>query len=60
MILKIYRTITNNSFKSTKTKFISIPLEFDAIFKVACNEYYTSRIHKLDTSRRLKSILWYI
>ena len=42
----IYRTITN-SFKSTKTKFISIPLDFDAIFKVACNEYYTSRIHKL-------------
>ena len=51
---EIYRTITN-SFKSTKTKFISIPLDFDAIFKVACNEYYTSRIHKLDTDTDLKA-----
>ena len=50
----IYRTITN-SFKSTKTKFISIPLKFDAIFKVACNEYYTSRIHNLDTDTDLKA-----
>ena len=44
----IYRTITNK-FKNTKTKFLAIPLEFDAIFKVACNEYYTSRIHDSDT-----------
>ena len=39
--------------KNTKTKFISIPLDFDAIFKVACNEYYTSRMHKLDTDTDL-------
>ena len=50
----IYRTITN-SFKSTETKIISIPLNFDAIFKVACNEYYTSRIHTLDTDTDLKA-----
>lgn len=50
----IYRTITNK-FKNTKTKIISIPLEFDAIFKVACNEYYTSRIHNLDTDTDLKA-----
>ena len=43
----IYRTITNK-FKNTKTKFLAIPLEFNAIFKVACNEYYTSRIHDSD------------
>ena len=49
---EIYRTITNN-LKNTKTKFISIPLDFDAIFKVACNEYYTSRMHKLDTDTDL-------
>ena len=51
---EIYRTITNN-LKNTKTKFISIPLDFDAIFKVACNEYYTSRMHKLDTDTDLKA-----
>ena len=50
----IYRTITNK-FKNTKTKIISIPLEFDAIFKVACNEYYTSRMHKIDTKTDLKA-----
>jgi hypothetical protein len=50
----IYRTITNK-FKNVKTKIISMPLEFNTIFKVACNEYYTSRIHKLDTPEDLKA-----
>ena len=51
---EIYRTITNR-FEHTKTKFLTVPLEFDAIFKVSCNEYYTSRIHTIDTDDSLKS-----
>jgi|GEM_PF-1937192 hypothetical protein len=44
---EIYRTITNK-FNSTHTKFLSISLDFNSMFKVACNEYYTSRMHEED------------
>jgi len=39
-----YRTLVND-FTKTKTIFLAVPLEFESIFKVACNEYYTSKMH---------------
>tara|TARA_B100001057_G_scaffold456251_1_gene503481 strand:- start:344 stop:1138 length:795 start_codon:yes stop_codon:yes gene_type:complete len=39
-----YRTLVND-FTKTETIFLSVPLEFETIFKVACNEYYTSKMH---------------
>ena len=39
-----YRTLVND-FTKTKTIFLAVPVEFETIFKVVCNEYYTSKMH---------------